>query len=1281
MAKIIYQIKLQGFEKVTWHGRDVFSRHAQISNYLERTLGADYASLLATPVISKYAAQGRSKAIWTSEVLSQNAKSIIKFPPEERQRYFDIFTKKKKVVLNYCEKLIASGNKEDVNWGELVKSAFQIPDDSFIIADNKDVCIVAWGFKYVNQEQAIYDFSQSIRIPEDDQTDIEPTPEIRKSIHRTPEVETPIDDKPEENTPEVEQPNKEDSEDETPETEDAIRIEPPEDEISKTPEPQKTEEPVAEDESIRYLPEKPNVIIPIDPEKLIISDDETTTIVEDRLNIALLGENKNLEVFAEKFKGIYPREEYRIIYYNDKTYRLQIEVPTTEREKLKTALKKELSEFRMLIWDEKIFRTNEQKKNWFYEAVQAPSVWEMATTSEEVVIAVIDHSFDLNSNFSAEIYRPLNIIEGNNNLYPINNNSHGNHVAGIAVGLSEEEKEVHGIAPKCKLMPIQVADYNGNISTTAIIDALLYAIENKADVVNISLGTSFTEEVLRSSMSEQKRLAQTTHKDEEEFWKEIYNEAYRQNISVVIASGNDDALLELDPMNRSQKTIVVSAVDKREQRASFSNFGDNSTLSAPGVGIFSSLVGNRQGYKDGTSMAAPIVTGCVAVLKSIEPNLEHDEIVELLQTTGKKVSDKNKNIGNLVQLDNAVRKLKNLPPIKVKEPRKFRWKWFLLLGLILLLVAILLGYCKSTKTYLPDRPNIIVPIDTTKIVSDPDSIRKIVSNRCNVALIGENTDIVEFAKQFKKAYPSDDYSIIYYDTMTYSLQIELPPEDLQQFKEELPDKLTDFELLIWDESLYRSDYIPQDPGFSKPRDYWYHQNVKALSAWDISRGDSTIIIAVIDDGFDLTHPEFAGKIYKPWNTVTHSPNVNTGRHLVHGTHVAGIATGLANNSKGVAGIAPNCKLMPIQIADSYGYMGNTPIKQGILYAIHNGANVINMSLGQMFDPRIKFMPQELQEMIIETEFKDEEKIWKRIFEIAYKKNIVVVLAAGNQDIVIGLDPMQRYEKCIKVSATTTWNARAEFSNYGKRSTISAPGVDIYSSLPNNNFGFFEGTSMAAPIVTGGIALIKSVNPTLSYDEIIDLIQSTGIPVNHISKYVGNILQLDVALDIANRNREIQPIVSCPEKQKKIDSLLREIEKIRSECPDTTILTDDTLKIPDTPTEDFTFAEGRWKSTGYLYSTNTGEKITLYFEFFANGTGKLTLVEENGTRCSANLKLKMDGKNLIIDQIEQADCNRGGDSYNEYIFECKPDKAGLADCYAQNKTNKKNFLNFKLIKIR
>lgn len=604
-----------------------------------------------------------------------------------------------------------------------------------------------------------------------------------------------------------------------------------------------------------------------------------------------------------------------------------------------------------------------------------------------------------------------------------------------------------------------------------------------------------------------------------------------------------------------------------------------------------------------------------------------------------------------------------------------RWWWALLL---LLLLALFLWYTcgsGSSVTYLPDQPNVIVPIDTNDIEVDDDSLKMIVSDRLNIALGTQNNDIKAFAKAFKAAYPGPDYAIIYYDTLTKRLQIRVPKEKREQMVQELPSALPDFEMIIWHESIFSGQKLPSDPGFLDPSISWYFDAIKADGAWDKSFGDKKIIVAIIDNGFDLRHPEFAGKIVSPWNVVERSKNVFFNGGLTHGTHVAGSAIANKNNGTGVSGIAPDCSFMPVQVADANGVMSTTAIIDGILYAINQGANVINLSLGLQTLPIVATYPLHIQREIIAGTGKEEEKFWSQIYRIAEEKNVTVVLAGGNQNVMIGIDPMQRSDYTINVAALTPDLQKADFSNFGEFTTLSAPGVGIYSSFPNNRFQFMDGTSMAAPIVTGAVALIQSLRPNLRPREIKNLLVNTGA---FISDEVGPLIQLSQAIaSIDDPNAIANPgDADCQAIQAKIDSLLREVDRLRNLCPDAGAI--DTMKMPEI-IENLDFSIGRWKSTTTIPNDKGGE-VTLYFDFFPNQKGELTLLEPDGMECTADLSLQANQSTFNVNQLQDAVCDQNQFTYAKYTFACKADAQGYAACTAQNKIVKANRFSFKLVKI-
>lgn len=293
--------------------------------------------------------------------------------------------------------------------------------------------------------------------------------------------------------------------------------------------------------------------------------------------------------------------------------------------------------------------------------------------------------------------------------------------------------------------------------------------------------------------------------------------------------------------------------------------------------------------------------------------------------------------------------------------------------------------------------------------------------------------------------------------------------------------------------IYRAfDLIPDDPGYSNQ---WAHTVIGSPGAWGITTGSSDIVIAVIDSGVDLTHPDLAGKLLGGHDFVDddNTPSDENG----HGTHVAGIAAASTNNGVGVAGMAWGAKIMPLRVLDSKGSGLNSDITDAITWAYQNGADVINLSLGG------PYYSQAMQDAI----------------NAAHAAGSLVVAAMGNcrlsNSSCTSVNPTQypaAFEHVLAVAATDRGDSYAYYSQYGEHCDIAAPGGElefyqdpdgIYSTMPTyavylttyygykNNYDFLQGTSQATPYVSGLAALIWSMNPTLTPDAVQSLIEQTA----------------------------------------------------------------------------------------------------------------------------------------------------------------------------------------------
>lgn len=457
--------------------------------------------------------------------------------------------------------------------------------------------------------------------------------------------------------------------------------------------------------------------------------------------------------------------------------------------------------------------------------------------------------------------------------------------------------------------------------------------------------------------------------------------------------------------------------------------------------------------------------------------------------------------------------------------------WWLILILLIIFLWFILDRCNRPSDtppltdndveeiydeIMPEIPRQrIIPIDSTDFREDDSTGNIIVAGLVNVAMVENKEAFKRMAVELKQQFPEDKYKIVYYDEETNRLQFNFPEEETAEMKDKIRSKLSRYKLLIWDESVFLTSKKSNDPFFKDADKAWHMKAIHLEEAWDITMGDSSVCIAVIDDGFDLKHKEFSGgRIRKPYNVVRDDKRVYSSSKIIHGTHVAGLALASADNNSGASGVAPKCSFMPVQIGSGLEFFTMTDVVDGVLYALNHGADVINMSLGKGFSEELQSKsPGELED-IINTTGKDEEDFWKELFNMAEQKNTLIVLAGGNENLLIGLDPMQRSDQVLKVVAVDQALKKASFSNYckncsSKNTFISSPGVDIYSSVPGNNYKSLQGTSMAAPIVTGAVALMKSLKPEMKNKEILKILRQTSktLPDRSCPPF----LQLDQAL--------------------------------------------------------------------------------------------------------------------------------------------------------------------------
>jgi len=268
--------------------------------------------------------------------------------------------------------------------------------------------------------------------------------------------------------------------------------------------------------------------------------------------------------------------------------------------------------------------------------------------------------------------------------------------------------------------------------------------------------------------------------------------------------------------------------------------------------------------------------------------------------------------------------------------------------------------------------------------------------------------------------------------------------------------------------LYYIFVTPNDSFFSSQYALYSgsYQGIDAIGGWDIEQGSNSIIVAIIDTGIDYTHEDLAGKVIKGYDFVNEDfdPKDDHG----HGTHVAGVTAAIANNGRGIAGVCPGCSLLAIKAISANGSGANSWIANSIANAVSLGAHVINLSLGGL----------------------DRSSTIKLAVEQAYQSGVIIVAASGNDGSEVPLYPAA-FAEVIAVGATDRYGDRASFSNYGSHLELTAPGQNIYSTLPGNSYEAWNGTSMASPHAAGLAGLLLSKDPTLTSQQIRQLMATTA----------------------------------------------------------------------------------------------------------------------------------------------------------------------------------------------
>lgn len=307
------------------------------------------------------------------------------------------------------------------------------------------------------------------------------------------------------------------------------------------------------------------------------------------------------------------------------------------------------------------------------------------------------------------------------------------------------------------------------------------------------------------------------------------------------------------------------------------------------------------------------------------------------------------------------------------------------------------------------------------------------------------------------------------DKLSHEPALEFVEAD--QVATQKPEK----ESAVTDSFAVKADNVVNDDYFDKQ---YALPNMHVPEAWNLAQGDGAVV-AVIDTGVETSHGDLDAQLVPGYDAFSHHDGPNAGdvsklnyfmSTYKHGTHVAGIIAAETNNNKGIAGIAPHAKIMPIKIFPDFSDWIQSLLEpdedanatiisvlaDGIVWAVDHGANIINMSLSVT----------------------EKSATLERAVQYALEHNVTVVVAAGNQrHLDNARNELAAIDGVIGVGAVDEANDVAFFSNSGDYVDVAAPGVDILSTVPSflglKGYINMTGTSMAAPQVAGVAALILS----------------------------------------------------------------------------------------------------------------------------------------------------------------------------------------------------------------
>lgn len=476
---------------------------------------------------------------------------------------------------------------------------------------------------------------------------------------------------------------------------------------------------------------------------------------------------------------------------------------------------------------------------------------------------------------------------------------------------------------------------------------------------------------------------------------------------------------------------------------------------------------------------------------------------------------------------------------------------------------------------------------------------------------------------------------------------------------------------------YRPTYTPNDLGVNSVGEQWYLYTIKAREAWSYSKGDSNIVVAVVDQEFNINHDDLKNNIWKNpgeipnngidddgngyiddvsgWDMSDNDNNVITTNttYLDHGTPCAGLVSATTDNNSGISSIGFFVKVLPVKTSqDAQTHKSLRNATEGIVYAALMGADVISCSFGS-------------NAYSLTTE---------NAVNYAFSKNCMIVASAGNDNNTLTHYPSS-YTGVISVAASDISDKKASFSNYGTRVNVCAPGVGMLTTKTDGSYYSFGGTSAACPLTAGLLGLMKSYRPLLSTYSLKEcLLKSTDNIDAKNSGYIGLLgsgrINADRAMRCVDSTSKAPPKMiiqtsesaTCPNKKIKItaSAVNKNVDSVVWYLPGAITLSqiglDIEVKYPANGV--YSVAVIGYNSYGHdsIYiqdyvSINTGYISALYYENF-----------EDSASFNNHTIINPDNKITWIQAIAPTTENKGNKAMKMDFFNYTTSGVGVRDAF-------------------